>query len=58
MLHSLAFLKTKVNITMALLYKMHATYPVTNAIWEVDFGDNPFGVYRAMVDVEMHFNEL
>jgi hypothetical protein len=51
-------LKQKVKITMALLYKMYATYPITNAFQEVNFGDNPFGVYCAMVDVEMHFNEL
>jgi hypothetical protein len=34
-------------------------YPVSNAFWEeVDFGDNPFGVYRAVVGDVMHFDEL
>jgi hypothetical protein len=42
----------------ALLYKMYASYPVQNTFWLVDFGDNPFGVYRATVDDAMHFDEL
>ena len=55
---ALSFLKRKVKIARALLYKMYATYPVTNAFWDVDFGDNAFGVYRATVDDAMHFDEL
>jgi hypothetical protein len=54
----LSFLKNKVKIARALLYKMCASYPVQNAFWLVDFGDNPFGVYRATVDDAMHFDEL
>ena len=54
----LTFLKNKVKIARALLYKMYASYPVQNAFWLVDFGDNPFGVYRATVDDAMHFDEL
>jgi hypothetical protein len=54
----LSFLKNKVKIARALLYKMYASYPVQNAFWLVDFGDNPFGVYRATVDDVMHFDEL
>ncbi len=51
-----SFLKRKVKIARALLYKMYRTYPVTNAFWTVDFGDNAFGVYRATVDEAMHFD--
>jgi hypothetical protein len=54
----LSFLKNKVKIAHALLYKMYASYPVQNAFWLVDFGDNPFGVYGATVDDAMHFDEL
>jgi hypothetical protein len=54
----LSFLKNKVKIARALLYKMYASYPVQNAFWLVDFGDNPFGVYCATVDDAMHFDEL
>jgi hypothetical protein len=54
----LSFLKNKVKIARALLYRMYASYPVQNAFWLVDFGDNPFGVYRATVDDAMHFDEL
>jgi hypothetical protein len=39
--------------------QMYAFYPVQNAFWLVDFGDNyPFGVYRATLDDAMHFDEL
>jgi hypothetical protein len=54
----LSFLKNKLKIARALLHKMYASYPVQNAFWLVDFGDNPFGVYRATVDDAMHFDEL
>jgi hypothetical protein len=54
----LSFLKNKVKIARALLYKMYASYPVQNAFWLVDFGDNSFGVYRATVDDAMHFDKL
>jgi hypothetical protein len=54
----LSFLKNKVKIARALLHKMYASYPVQNAFWLVDFGDNPLGVYRATVDDAMHFDEL
>jgi hypothetical protein len=54
----LSFLKNKVKIARALLYKMYASYPVQNVFWSVDFGDNPFGVYRATVDDAMYFDEL
>jgi hypothetical protein len=54
----LSFLKNKVKIACALLYKMYASYPVQNAFWLVDFGDNPFGVYRATMDDAMHFDKL
>jgi hypothetical protein len=54
----LSFLKNKVKIARALLYKMYSSYPVQNAFWLVDFGDNLFGVYRATMDDAMHFDEL
>jgi hypothetical protein len=54
----LSFLKNKVKIARALLYKIYASYPVQNGFWLVNFGDNPFGVYRATVDNAMHFDEL
>jgi hypothetical protein len=54
----LSFLKNKVKIACVLLYKMYASYPVQNAFWLVDFGNNPFGVYRATVDDAMHFDKF
>lgn len=49
-------LKTRSQVSRAILEKVFSTYPIHNAWSAVHFGANSDGIYRAALDDPMHYN--
>jgi hypothetical protein len=48
--------KRRAQMSYLFLTQVMTTFPVQNAFWEMCFGDNKNGIYRAAIDDMMHFS--